>query len=78
MKFSTVFSLLLAGFAAASPLGRPQSSEALASREVNIEDIDNYLVTRKPDELTTEFQKTSAVHSDLQDGKYYAFEMKCE
>ncbi|KAI2466036.1 hypothetical protein F4781DRAFT_371303 [Annulohypoxylon bovei var. microspora] len=73
MKFSSVFSLFLAGLAAASPLGQPQSSEELSTRETEIE---NSLVARVADSVSAEYTKVHAAKSTIADGKYYAFTVK--
>ncbi|KAI1212923.1 uncharacterized protein F4807DRAFT_457009 [Annulohypoxylon truncatum] len=75
MKFSSIFSLFLAGLAAASPLGQPQSSEDIAVREADIE-FDNALVARADDKITPEYTKVHAAKSTIANGKYYAFTIK--
>ncbi|KAI1457605.1 hypothetical protein F4805DRAFT_166806 [Annulohypoxylon moriforme] len=75
MKFSSIFSLFLAGLAAASPLGQPQSSEGLAIREADIE-IENTLVTRADDKISAEYTKVHAANANIANGKYYAFTIR--
>lgn len=75
MKFSSVLSILLAGLAVASPLVQPQGSSDLSSRDVEIE---HHLVTRVDDTVSDEYKKVHSAKSDIQDGKFYAFNVKCE
>ncbi|KAI0887346.1 uncharacterized protein GGS22DRAFT_108056 [Annulohypoxylon maeteangense] len=75
MKFSSIFSVFLAGLAVASPLGKPQSSEDLAVREAEIE-IESNLITRADDKISAEYNKVHAAKSSIANGKYYAFTVK--
>ncbi|KAI1450869.1 hypothetical protein F5Y02DRAFT_412513 [Annulohypoxylon stygium] len=76
MKFSSIFSVFLAGLAVASPLGQPPSSEDLAIREADIE-IESSLVTRAgTDKISAEYNKVHAAKTTIANGKYYAFTIK--
>ncbi|KAI1096387.1 hypothetical protein F5B19DRAFT_144721 [Rostrohypoxylon terebratum] len=75
MKFSSIFSVFLAGLAVASPLGQPSSSEDLAIREADIE-IESSLVARTADKITPEYTKVHKAKTTIANGRYYAFTIK--